>query len=228
MADITLLAEPGRSAGSRPSRRLRSTGRVPAVVYGHGIEPLTISVDSRELRAALGTKAGTRALLQLTVGKDQHLAMARHLQRHPVRHTVTHVDFQVVRRDELVTAEVPVVLVGTALAVHRADGMVDQEIQALPIKAKPADLPPHLEVDVSELVIGSAIRVGDLRLPAGVTTDIDSESVIVVAQPPRVAETAEAAAGEAIEAEGTEEGAGSGSGASGDEGGAGGGGGRDS
>lgn len=197
MAEITLVAETERASGSRPSRRLRAAGRIPAVVYGHGMEPVSISVDKRDLRAALGTEAGARALLQLRVGKERHLAMARHLQRHPVRHSVIHVDFQIVRRDEVITAEVPVVLVGDAVAVQRGDGMVDQEIQALPIKAKPADLPPHLEVDISELEIGAAIRVGEVVLPEGVVTDVDPESVVVVAHPPRVIELPEVAVEEA-------------------------------
>ncbi len=131
MAEITLVADPGRPAGSRESRRLRASGRIPAVIYGHGIAPIAVSVDARDLRAALGTEAGSRALLELHVGSDRHLAMARQLQRHPVRHTVTHVDFQVVRRDEVVSAEIPVVLVGEPVAVHRGDGLVDQEVQAI-------------------------------------------------------------------------------------------------
>lgn len=187
MAEINLVVEPGRDAGSRTSRRLRAAGRIPAVVYGHGIDPIAVSVDARELRSALSTDAGTRALLQLQIGKDRHLAMARQLQRHPVRRVVTHVDFQVVSRDEVVTAEIPIVLVGDAVAVHQGDGVVDQELQALSIKAKPADLPPAIEVDISALEIGGTIRVSDLPLPPGVEIDVDGDHAVVAGRPPQMA-----------------------------------------
>jgi large subunit ribosomal protein L25 len=196
MADIVLLAEPGRPSGTGPSRRLRTAGRIPAVLYGHGIEPIPVSVDARDLRVALGGEAGSRALLSLRVGKDNHLAMARQLQRHPVRQTVIHVDFQVVGRDEVITAEIPIILIGEALAVHRGDGMVDQELSALPIRAKPADLPPHLEIDISEMEIGDSIRASEMPLPAGVELDVDGDSVVVIAHPPRVAEQVEEVAAE--------------------------------
>ena len=210
MADIVLLAESGRRGGTRESRRLRRDGRIPAVVYGHGIEPIPVSVDARELRVALGGEAGSWALLSLRVadGGGNHLAMARQLQRDPVRHTVIHVDFQVVGRDEVVTAEVPLILIGEALAVHRGDGMVDQELQAVPIKAKPADLPPHLELDISDMEIGDSFRASELKLPPGVELDVDGDSVVVIAHPPRTAELPEEAAAEEGEAAAGEEGEG--------------------
>ena len=218
MPDIVLLAESGRVSGTRESRRLRRAGRIPAVVYGHGIEPIPVSVDARDLRVALGGEAGSRALLSLRVGRDSHLAMARQLQRHPVRHTVTHIDFQVVARDEVVTAEVPLLLTGEALAVHRGDGMLDQELQSVPIKAKPADLPPHLEFDISEMEIGDSIRASELALPAGVELDIDGDSVLVIAHPPRIAEAAPAEEGEAVAGEEGEAGAAGGTAGAGDDG----------
>jgi large subunit ribosomal protein L25 len=108
--------------------------------------------------------------------------MARVLQRHPVRNTVTHVDFQVVRRDEVMSADVAFTIVGEAKHVSDNDGVVEQALFALTINATPSAIPQHLEVDISDLRIGDAIRVGDLKLPAGVTTDIDPEEAIVVAQ----------------------------------------------
>src|ERR1700733_9808009 len=126
MAEINLVAEPGRSTGSAESRRLRSSGRIPAVLYGHGAEGQSVSVDGRELRHALSGDSGLNQLLSLKVGPETHLAMARSLQRHPVRHTVIHVDFQIVRRDEVIAADVPIILIGeprnsktdTALVEH--------------------------------------------------------------------------------------------------------------
>ncbi|MGA2209506.1 MAG: 50S ribosomal protein L25 [Acidimicrobiales bacterium] len=205
MADITLVVDPARPSGSRESGRLRAAGRIPAIVYGHGIDPISVSVDAKDLRTALGGEAGSRALLRLVIGDGEHLAMARQLQRHPVRHTVIHVDFQVVGRDEVVSAEVPIILVGEATAVFRDDGTVDQEMTVVTVKAKPADLPPNLEVDVSTLEIGDSIRASDITLPPGVELDEDGDSPVVVAHAPRaVVEEAPAAVAEEIETPATD------------------------
>ena len=206
MAEITLSAETGRPTGTRSSGRLRAGGKIPGVVYGHGIEPIPVAVDARALRAALTTDAGLNALLNLDLGSSAHLTLARELQRHPVRHTVVHVDFQVVRRDEVIAAEVPIALVGEAEEVHRGAGVVDQQLFALVVHATPGRIPNTIEVDVSRLTIGDTVRVGDLRLPSGVTSDVDVEAAIVVAQPPQVSEgdlvsEADAEAAAAAEAE---------------------------
>lgn len=188
MAEITLTAESGRVLGSRSSGRLRAAGKIPGVVYGHGIEPLPVAVDARALRAALTTDSGLNALLNVEVDGASHLTLARELQRHPVRHTVVHVDFQVVRRDEVISAEVPLALVGEAEKVHRGDGVVEQQLFALTVHAVPARIPNGIEIDISGLAIGDAVRVGDLPLPAGVTTDTDPEVTVVIAQPPQVSD----------------------------------------
>jgi large subunit ribosomal protein L25 len=159
-----------------------------------------LAVDSRELRGALQSDAGLNALISLKVDGANHLAMARQLQRHPVRGTVDHVDFVIVRRDEVVAVEVPVHLVGEALDVHRNDGLVEQQLFSLVINATPGNIPSTIDVDVSELTIGDAVRVGDLKLPPGVTTDIDPEEPIVAGQSSRVAADIEAAEAEGVEA----------------------------
>jgi large subunit ribosomal protein L25 len=207
MEEVSLVAEVGRVKGSAEARRLRARGKVPGVLYGHGIEPVALAVGSRDLRAALTSEAGHNALISLDVGGQRHLAMARQLQRHPTRRTVDHVDFVIVRRDEVVTTEVPVHLVGEAEAVERADGMVEQQVFTLTVHAKPADIPNAVEVDISGLTIGEAIRVGDLKLPAGVTTEVDPEEAVVIVQASRMAaEVEEADAEAAAEATGMEPG----------------------
>jgi large subunit ribosomal protein L25 len=188
MAEITLNVESGRPLGTRPSGRLRTAGKIPGVVYGHGMAPIPVAIGARDLRAALTTDAGLNALLSLKIGDTTHLAIAKTLQRHPVRQTVTHVDFQVVRRDEIVTAEVRIVLVGEAEAVHRADGTVDHEMLTLQIKARPGDVPASIEIDVSSLEIGDSLRVSDLTLPEGVTTEADPEAPVVIAHAARALE----------------------------------------
>jgi large subunit ribosomal protein L25 len=187
MAEITLVAEPGRLTGSAASRRLRHAGRVPAVVYGHGVEPTSVSVDGRELRHALSGEAGLNQLLSVKVGGTSHLALARALQRHPVRHTLLHVDFLVVRRDEVIGADVPIVLVGEAKAVEQDRGVIEQPIQTLSIRALPGNIPNAIQIDISELTVGGSVRVGDLELPSGVTTDVDPEEPVVTASASTVA-----------------------------------------
>jgi large subunit ribosomal protein L25 len=201
MPDITLVAESRDVTGSSDSRRSRREGRIPAVVYGHGLEPLSITVDARELRVALSTSAGLNQLLNINVGGNTHLALARELQRHPVRHTVAHVDFQIVRRDEVVRSEVPVVITGEALAVNRAGGVLEHVISTLTVHSTPANIPNEITVDVSELNVGDSIRIGDLKLPSGVSTDLDPDEVLVIAAfgAVQVEAEGEAAEGEAAE-----------------------------
>jgi large subunit ribosomal protein L25 len=203
MADITLVAESGRDRGSGNSRRLRHEGRIPAVVYGHGIETTPITVEGRALRAVLSTEAGANVVVELDVDGARHLAMARDIQRHPVRGTVAHVDFLVVNRNEIVTVDVPVTLVGEPVEVRNAGGTVAHELFTLAVRCTPDRIPTAIEADISTLVIGSAIRVGDLTLPEGVATDVDPDTAVAVAhaaaaevvEPTEEVEGAETAAG---------------------------------
>ncbi len=213
MAEVELVAESRPKKGSSESRRLRATGKVPAVLYGHGIEPQALAVEAKALRGALNGAAGLNALLSLKVESARHLAMARQIQRNPRRGEVTHVDFQIVRRDEVVSAEIPLRLEGEATEVNRVDGQVEQQLFSLTVHAKPGDLPPHVDVDLSGLTVGETIRVGDLRLPPGVTTDLDPDDPVVVGVPSRLAGEGEAAgeAGAGAGAEGAEGSTGGGS-----------------
>jgi large subunit ribosomal protein L25 len=209
MAEITLQAVTGRTTGSRASGRLRGEGKVPAVVYGLGQEPRSVSVVWRELRQVLTGEAGLNALIDLHIdGATGDLVMVKEMQRHPVRRDVLHVDFLRVSRDQAITVEVPIVLHGEADDVTSNDGVVDHVLYHLAISAKPADIPNEIAVDISGLQIGDAIRVGDLVLPAGVTTDADLEDAIVTASIAVAADLGEVEeAEEAEEAEGGEAGA---------------------
>ena len=192
MPDIILRAEPRLELGSRSSRRSRAQGKIPAVIYGHGLDAVAVLVDGRELQHALSSEAGLNALLTLEVGEDRHLSLARDLQRHPIRGSLLHVDFQIVRRDEQVSSEVPVTLVGDAVEVHRAGGLVEQQMFVTSVKAVPDRITHAIEVDVSAMVIGGSIRAGDLSAPEGVLLEADPDLVVVVAQPPVVATAGEA------------------------------------
>ena len=200
MAEITLVAQTGRTAGSSASRRLRDRGRVPAVVYGHGMEPLSVSVGARELRSVLSAY-GLNHVLTLDVGGSKHLVLARELQRHPVHRTLSHVDFQVVRRDEVVHAEVPVVLVGEAGKVQRERGILEHLLNTLTVRSTPEQIPSEITIDVGEMGIGDALRVRDLVLPEGVTTDLDPDEPVVIAAASPVSVQVAAAPEAAEEAE---------------------------
>ena len=182
MAELALKAETGRTKGSRASRRLRAEGKIPGVVYGHGIDPLSVAVNRRELRGVLTTEAGMNALIDLGVDDQQHLTVVRDVQRHPVRHEVVHLDFVIVRRDEVISVEVPIVLTGSAEEVRREAGTVDQVLFSLAVLGRPGSFPNELEIDISDLRIGDSVRVDDLALPEGVTTELDGEEPVVVAQ----------------------------------------------
>jgi large subunit ribosomal protein L25 len=180
--DVTLTAQTGRALGSRSARRLRREGVVPGVVYGLGQDTINLAVPWTDLRTALTTEAGLNALITLDVDGHEDLTIVKDLQRDPVRRDVVHVDFLRVSRDVEIDVEVPIVLEGHAEKVERDDGTVAHLLFTLHVKAKPGSIPNELTIDVSDMEIGDAIRVSDLTLPAGVTTEIDPEEVVVTAQ----------------------------------------------
>jgi large subunit ribosomal protein L25 len=203
MSEYKLAAENRADVGKGAARRLRAAGRVPAVLYGHGSKPTSVSVDARELGHALRTEAGANVLLQLQVGQARHLALTKEIQRHPVRGSYLHVDFIVVRRGEKVHVAVPVHLVGEAPGV-REGGIADQDLYQVNIEAEVTAVPDAVEADVSGLRIGDVLRVGDLKAPAGSTILDDPEASVVSVVPPAVEpapEEAEEAEAEAAEGE---------------------------
>jgi large subunit ribosomal protein L25 len=182
MAETVLAAETGRSTGSSASRRLRAQGKVPAVIYGHGRDPLPIAVVWRELRAVLTTDRGLNALLTLDVPGGRRTAVVKEMQRHPVRRDILHVDFLEVDPDESITTDVLILIEGEPEKVLREQGVVEQALNALVVTGKPGSIPGHLSVDVSDLEIGHTISVSDIVLPEGVTTEVDDDETVVTAQ----------------------------------------------
>jgi large subunit ribosomal protein L25 len=181
MSEITLTAEVGRTLGSSATRRLRREGKIPGVVYGHGTDPIPVAIAGADLRVALNGESGTNQLLELDTGSAKLLVLAKVLQRHPVRGTLTHVDFQITSRDETVTVEVAVVLVGDPVEVRHSDGSVDQQLFNVAVKARPSSIPTSLELDIAGMAPGDVLRVADLDLPAGVEADTDPETAIAIA-----------------------------------------------
>jgi large subunit ribosomal protein L25 len=205
MSESTLVAETGRPTGSRATGRLRAAGKIPGVLYGHGITPVPLAVDRRELRHALSGPAGVNAVVRLLVGGDTHPTVVKELQRHPVRRTVTHIDFIVVRMDEEITVDVPIVLEGDAKRLLADNGVIEQALTTLAVITTPADIPPQITIDISNLTVGDIVRIGDLVLPAGVTSELDPDTAVLVAA--GSAELEEEAV-EAVEGEGEGEEAG--------------------
>ena len=198
--------------GSAESRRLRRQGLIPGVLYGRS-DPVAISIGERELRAALGTSAGSHAVLDVQVdGGSAHSAILKDFQRDKVRGTILHVDLQEVRLDQPIQAAVAVTLTGDAVGV-REGGVLTQITNEVTVEALPLEIPQHLEADVSELGIGDTLRLAQIEVPENVKLLDDPEETVIASvqlvreEPVEVAEEGveEAAEGEAPEAAGEAE-----------------------
>lgn len=184
MEQINLRGYTGRAHGSRESRRIRSEGAVPAIVYGHGLEAVPVAVDRRELYAALHTEAGLNALINLQVNGDEYLTVAREVQRHPVRGDIIHLDFIRISLDEAIEAEVPVEFVGIPVGVREGKGIVETPSASVMVSALPTNIPSHVTLDITNLKVGDSLRVSDLPVFEGVTYVSDSEHLLVMVTMP--------------------------------------------
>jgi large subunit ribosomal protein L25 len=194
------------SLGSAESRRLRKRGVIPGVLYGRE-QPVAISIAERDLRAALTTRGGLNAVLDVVVdGGKTHSSVLKEYQQDAVRGHITHVDLQEVRLDQPIHATVPLTLHGESVGVKEG-GVLTQVTNELNVEALPMEVPEHLEADVSEMHIGDSLRLSALRVPAGVTLldDLEETVLATVTQPTRVEEP-EAVLAEGEEAEGVSEG----------------------
>ncbi len=207
MAEQKLVGEMREGTGKSVTRKLRAAGRVPAVLYGHGMTPVSLSVDSRELFHILHTGAGANVLVDLVVDGKKHLALPREVQRDHVRGRFLHVDFLAIRRDERVTIDVPVRVTGESPGV-KAGGVLEHHLWDLHVECLPADVPEAIEADISALEVGDGLRVGDIPPPAGVTILTNPEESVVSVVVPQarvVEEVAEVPEGaEAVPEEGAE------------------------
>ena len=208
MSQTVLVAKAGRGTGSPSARRLRAEGHIPGVLYGHGMSPLSVSVERRDLRVALGGPAGANTVLDLQVDGKSYPAVVKDLQRHPVKRTVSHIDFLQVSMNEEITVSVPLRLEGEAKAVLAANGLVDPAVDSIEVVTTPANMPNEFVVDVTDMQPGDVIRLSDLTMPKGATAVGDPEMAIVTVLSLRAeaaeAEAEEAAAAEGEAAEGTE------------------------
>ena len=204
-----LKAEPRDATGKGAARKIRAGGRVPAVIYGHGGDAVPVTVDAKELFHLLHTDAGMNVLVDLRVNSDQMLAMPREIQRDHIRGTFIHVDFLRIARDEKITVEVPIHLVGESHGVKEG-GVVEHHLWNLELECFPQDVPSAIEADITGLGIGDSLKVNDLKVPNKTTLLTPEEETIVSIVHPQVLvveeEVAEVVEGEAVEGE-VEEGA---------------------
>jgi large subunit ribosomal protein L25 len=211
MAELTLKASTRDALGSAASRRLRRAGLVPAVLYGHGIDPISVTVDAHDLYAALHTEAGLNAVINLDVNGDSHTTLPRQVQRHPTRTDIVHLDFVKISLTETVEAEVSIEFIGVPLGVREDGGIVETIRATVTLEALPTAIPGHIELNIEELEIGDVLRVSDLPVIEGVEYIDDPDAGLVTVSVPAavVAEEAEEELeeGEEVEGEEAEEGA---------------------
>lgn len=174
MADtIKLTAEARDEFGKGAARRVRRANKVPAVLYGRGSDPIHITLPGHATMLAL-RQANALLSIDMPGGKEQ-LALPKQIQRHPVRQSIEHVDLLIVSRDERVTVQVPVILVGEAAD----DTMVNQERNELSLSAPVVAIPANIEVSIEGLEVGAQILAGEIELPADVTLDDDPDALVV-------------------------------------------------
>ena len=190
MPDTTLVAELRSDSGSRPAGRLRRAGLLPGIVYGLGEESVSVTVSAHQLGNILSSRTGVNTLITLQIGGKDELALARQVQRDAVKGTLIHVDFVRVRADQTIQAEVRLNLLGAPEGVSQG-GMLEQLMHSLTVEGKPGQLPTEIEHDVTALVLGDQLRVGDLTLPAGVLVTNDPDELIAMISVPRGLEAGE-------------------------------------
>jgi large subunit ribosomal protein L25 len=203
MAEVRLTAEPRTHFGKGAARRIRRDDKVPAVLYGHGTDPVHITLPGHDTMRALKT---ANVLLSIDVNGDQQLALPKHVQRDPIKNTIEHVDLLLVRRGEKVTVDVPVHVVGEPVS----GALVTQEASTLSVESLATAIPTGFEVSVAGLEAGAQVTAGDIALPDGVTLVADPDSLVVAVTAPQIeaeeeaAEEAEAAAAPATPAQAEE------------------------
>ncbi|MEY3816585.1 MAG: ribosomal protein [Actinomycetota bacterium] len=186
----SLKTKVGRTIGSAESRRLVLADQIPAVVYGHGMAPVKITVDRRDLRIALAGPAGANTILELQVGDDKYPAIVKEMQRDPVKRVVRHVDFMQISLTELITMDVPVHLKGTAKAVLADGGLVDATVNTIQVRATATNIPNEILIDVTSMGMQDVIRLSEIQLPNGVTAVGDPDLVVVTVLTTKIEEVA--------------------------------------
>ncbi len=193
MSEVRIDAQPRDEFGKGAARRIRRDGNIPAVIYGHGTDPIHITLPGRDLTRAL-KQQNVLIQLQLSDGKTQ-LTLPKSIQRDPLRQIIEHVDLVVINANEKVIVEVPVITVGSA-----EPGSLVEHADNLTVLALATNIPTSIEVDIAGLPIGSTIHASDVKLPEGVELAADGDVSVVHIVAPQTEEAAAPAADAAAEA----------------------------
>jgi len=182
MAVISISGSRRESRGKNAARKTRAAGQIPAVMYGHGEEPIPVAVDARTFQLALRHHKGGNAIVNLAVSGSEYTALIRDVQFDPVSRHVIHLDFQHISLTETVEVSVTVHLTGLPLGVKDGGGILEHITREVEVRCLPTAIPPSIDVDVSALNIGDSVHVRDL--PAHditILTDPDTTIATVVA-----------------------------------------------
>jgi large subunit ribosomal protein L25 len=179
--ETVLKATSRDGRGKGPARRLRAEGMVPGVLYGHGVEPVAISLSSQDLLHFFHATHGAAMVVDLEVDGKKHLAIPREIQRDHLRGRYVHIDFLEVRRDEKVKMSVEIHETGEAPGV-KTGGVIEHHLREVEIECLPGDVPEQITADVGELELGDMLRLADITPPDGVTflTDLTTPVISVV------------------------------------------------
>src|SRR6516162_1175265 len=161
-ADNNVEAKPRKSGGKNDARRLRKSGMIPAVLYGAGLEPLTIAVDPKQINRILHSEQGHNTIFDMAAGGDSGKVMIVDWQADPINGALLHADLKRIAMDKLLQVSVPIQLKGEAPGVKIQGGILEQMLREVEIECLPADIPSHFDADVSQLVFGQTLRVADL------------------------------------------------------------------
>ncbi len=185
MEALKLKVEPRQVTGKKVSS-LRRQGIVPAVVYGQGLEAKLLQIESKQLQKVL-RQAGSHNLILLEIeGQESQIALAREVQREPIKHQYVHVDFYAVSMDVKVTARVPIITTGVSPAVRDLGGILMQGLDELEIECLPADLISSITVNIDSLAnFHDSLTVADIKLPDTITILSGSDSMVVRVEAPR-------------------------------------------
>ena len=174
MPEVKIAAETRDEFGKGAARRTRREGRVPAVLYGHGTETRHLTLPGHDLMRALRT---SNVLLRVEGLKNgSEIALPKAVQRDPLTGLIEHVDLILVRRGEKVTIEVPVRITGE---IAPGDGMLNQQLVQIPVEAEATNIPQGIDVDVDGMEIGQAVHASDLKLPPGVSLQVEPETLVL-------------------------------------------------
>jgi large subunit ribosomal protein L25 len=195
--DATLQAEKRETRGKNEARRLRASGRIPAVVYGADKGNATeIAVDPKILSRILHSESGVNTLIGLQLDGTATRVLVKEYQLDPIHHKLLHADFYAIAMDKKLTLTVPVVLRGEARGVKQQGGVVDFVNREIEIEVLPDDIPEHIDIDITELMLNQGVRVRDVHTEGAKWSPIsDREMMIVHVVAPRAEEPAPTAAG---------------------------------